>query len=133
MFNVIQVFAGAMLARQSGSIINITSIAGRSGLNRLAAYCAAKSGVEGLSRALANEWATRGVRVNCVAPGFVATDLTADLRANEGLSQGILARTPMARIATPEEIAGAVVFLASDAASYVTGATLGVDGGWTAA
>lgn len=125
--------AKGMLARQSGSVINITSIAGSSGLVRSAAYCASKAGVESMTRSLAHEWGDRNVRVNCVAPGYVATDLTEGLRANESLEAMVVGRTPMRRIASPAEMAGAVTYLASDAASYVTGTTLKVDGGWTAA
>lgn len=125
--------AKGMLARQTGSIVNITSIAGTSGLVRSAAYCASKAGVESMTRALAHEWGDRNVRINCVAPGYVATDLTEGLRANDSLEGMVINRTPMRRIASPEEMAGAVTYLASDAASYVTGTTLKVDGGWTAA
>ncbi len=126
-------FGKPMLARGKGSIINITSIAATSGLARTAAYGAAKAGVESMTRSLARDWAKRGVRVNCVAPGYVETDLTAGIAANERLADSIKERTPLGRLALPEEVVGAVAFLASDAASYVNGATIKVDGGWTAA
>jgi NAD(P)-dependent dehydrogenase (short-subunit alcohol dehydrogenase family) len=122
-----------MLERNRGNIINITSITARVGVPRTAAYCAAKAGVESLTRALAVEWATKGVRVNAVAPGYFETDLTAGLRKNQGLSEGVLARTPMRRFGVPHEVAGACVFLASDAASYITGQSLYVDGGMSGA
>ncbi|WP_417728493.1 SDR family NAD(P)-dependent oxidoreductase [Roseovarius sp.] len=125
-------FGRGMLARGRGSIVNITSIAAHAGLARTGAYCAAKAGVEALSRSLAMDWAGQGVRVNNVAPGYVATDLTAGLSANDTLRGRIETRTPAGRLAEADEMAGAVIFLASDAASYVTGATLAADGGWTA-
>ncbi len=125
-------FGAKMLSRQSGSIINITSVAAHRGLARTGAYCAAKSGVESLARSLAKDWATSNVRVNNVAPGYVKTDLTAGLAANDGLRSTIEERTPLGRLAEATEISGAVVFLASDAASYVTGTTIPVDGGWNA-
>ena len=98
----------------------------------LASYAARKHGIVGLTKSVALEYATRGVRVNAIAPGYVATELTTDLQQNETLRASILERTPLDRFAEPEELAGPAVFLASDAASYVTGATLAVDGGWTA-
>jgi NAD(P)-dependent dehydrogenase (short-subunit alcohol dehydrogenase family) len=125
-------FGRAMLERGSGSIINVTSIAGHVGLLRTTAYCAAKGGVEMMTRQLAMEWADRGVRVNAVAPAYFETDLTAGLRANESLSSRILSRVPMARFGTADELTGACLYLASSAASYVTGQTIMVDGGWKA-
>ena len=127
-----QLFGRQMLARGSGSIVNISSVAARSGLPRTAAYCAAKGGLEALSRSLAVEWATQGVRVNCLGPGYFETDLTAGLRDNAHLSAGVLDHTPMQRYGKPDELVGACLFLASPAASYVTGQSLMVDGGWTA-
>lgn len=92
-------------------------------------YTAAKHGVLGLTRALANEWAGLGVNVNAIAPGYMATDNTAALRADEDRARSILERIPAGRWGTPEDLAGAVVFLASDASRYVHGAVLPVDGG----
>jgi len=121
-----------MLAQGAGAIVNITSVAARVALDRTTAYCAAKAGVERMTAELGLEWAKRGVRVNAVGPGYFATDLTAGLRGNEALAAAITARTPMGRFGRPDELVGACLFLASDAAAYVTGATLMVDGGWTA-
>lgn len=127
-----QLFGRLMLSRGSGSIINVSSIAARSGLPRGAAYCAAKGGLEALTRSLAVDWAAGGVRVNNVAPGYFATDLTSGLRDNQGLSQIVKSRTPMKRFGEPYEIVGACLFLASKDAAYITGQTLMVDGGWGA-
>ncbi len=123
---------GAMVERSAGSVINVTSVAGHVGLTRSVPYCATKGGVELLSKALALDWAKRGVRVNCLAPGYVDTDLTAGLLHHETLSKPFLDHTPLGRFAAPRDMAGAAVFLASDAAAYMTGQSLVVDGGWTA-
>jgi NAD(P)-dependent dehydrogenase (short-subunit alcohol dehydrogenase family) len=124
--------AGAvMLAQESGSIINVTSVHAQTGFERIAAYAAAKGGVEALTRTLAVEWATRGVRVNSLAPGYFRTDLSSGLLASRWRER-VLGGVPMGRVGEPPELTGAAVFLASDAASYVTGSTLVVDGGWTA-
>ncbi|WP_036714622.1 SDR family NAD(P)-dependent oxidoreductase [Paracoccus sp. J55] len=122
----------AMLEQGAGSIINITSVAARVALDRTTAYCAAKAGVERMTAELGLEWARRGVRVNAVGPGYFATDLTEGLRSNAALAEGVMARTPMGRFGQPDELVGACLYLASDAAAYVTGTTLMVDGGWTA-
>lgn len=127
-----RIFGSMMLEQQSGSIVNITSIAAHNGLPRSAAYCATKAGVEGMSRSLALDWASKGVRVNSVAPGYVATDLTAGLRENSGLNQSVVDKTPLGRVATGDEIAGAALFLISPASSYMTGQSIIVDGGWVA-
>ncbi|NYT22760.1 3-oxoacyl-ACP reductase FabG [Alcaligenaceae bacterium] len=121
-----------MLDRGAGAIINITSVAAKVALDRTTAYCAAKAGVERLTAELSLEWAKRGVRVNAVGPGYFATDLTAGPRNNDALAAQLISRTPLSRFGEPEEIAGACLFLASDAAAYITGTTLMVDGGWTA-
>lgn len=121
-----------MLDQGAGSIVNITSVAAKVALDRTTAYCAAKAGVERMTAELGFEWAKRGVRVNAVGPGYFATDLTEGLRENEALAGKITARTPMGRFGAPDELVGACLFLASDAAGYVTGSTIMVDGGWTA-
>ncbi|MFG1179311.1 SDR family NAD(P)-dependent oxidoreductase [Xanthobacter versatilis] len=122
-----------MLAQGEGAIVNVTSVAGRVALARTTAYCAAKGGVELMTRQLALEWAKKGVRVNAVGPGYFETDLTEGLRHNPKLAERVTARTPMGRFGHPQELVGACLFLASPAASYITGASLAVDGGWTAA
>lgn len=126
-------FGRQMLDAGRGSIINISSIGGRTGLGKTAAYCASKGGVELLSKSMAIDWAPKGVRVNCVAPAYVETDLTSGLVEHPVLGARITARTPMGRFGRTDEIAGAVVFLASDASSYLTGESIAVDGGWTGA
>jgi len=100
-------------------------------LANLTAYTASKAALGELTRTLAVEWARQGIRVNAVAPGYIATEMTAGIQENERLRQGVENRTPMGRFGRPEEVGAAVVFLASDAASYITGHTLFVDGGWT--
>ena len=123
----------AMREQRSGSIVNLSSIAGCAGIPGRNAYGAAKAGLSAMTRAMACEWARFGVRVNAVAPGYVRTALVDDLARRGALDvNAIEARTPMGRFARPEEIAEAIAFLASSRASYVTGATLAVDGGWLA-
>ena len=124
---------GAMAERGRGSVVTISSIAGHVGLRRSVPYCATKGGVELLTKALALDWAGKGVRVNCIAPGYFETDLTAGMRANETLAGALKGQTPMGRFGTDADIVGAAVFLAGPASSYMTGQSLIVDGGWTAA
>lgn len=123
--------AAADQLTEGGSLINVASVGGLVGLPRQHPYVASKHGIVGLTKSMALDWAP-DVRVNCLAPGYVATDLTEGLRADEDLRESIIERTPIERFAEPEEIAGPAVFLASEAASFVTGAVLTVDGGWTA-
>lgn len=114
-----------MLKQKSGRIINITSVVGLMGNAGQSNYAAAKAGVVGFTKSTAKEMASRGITVNAVAPGFIATDMTKDLEA-----EGILAAIPLGRFGTPEQVAGAVRFLAADpAAAYITGQVLQVDGG----
>jgi 2-dehydro-3-deoxy-D-gluconate 5-dehydrogenase len=132
-FFLAQATARAMLAAgRGGKIINIASMLSFQGGIRVASYTASKSGVAGLTRLLANEWAGKGINVNAIAPGYVATNNTAALQADENRNRDILARIPAGRWAKPEDIAGAAVFLASAAADYVHGAIIPVDGGWLA-
>ena len=132
-FFLAQAAARAMLeSGRGGKIINIASMLSFQGGIRVASYTASKSGVAGLTRLLANEWAGKGINVNAIAPGYVATNNTAALQADENRNRDILARIPAGRWAKPEDIAGAAVFLASAAADYVHGAIIAVDGGWLA-
>jgi NAD(P)-dependent dehydrogenase (short-subunit alcohol dehydrogenase family) len=132
-FQLAQAAGRRMLANGGGSIVNVASIGGLVALPRLAAYCASKGALVQLTRVLAVEWADRNVRVNAVAPGYVRTEFTRSLLEHPEISARLLASTPARRFAEPEEIAPAVAFLASDDASYITGAVLTADGGWTAA
>jgi gluconate 5-dehydrogenase len=121
-----------MLERRHGSIINIASIAGVIALPLTVSYTACKAGMMAMTQAMAIDWAQQQVRVNAIAPGFIATPANAGLRADPDARQAVEARTPLGRFGDAEEVASAAVFLASSAASYVTGTTLLVDGGWTA-
>ena len=124
---------GAVMVEQAhGSIINVSSVAGHVGLLRSVPYCASKGGVEMLTRALALDWAKRGVRVNTLAPGWVDTDLTHSLLEHDVHGKRLLDHTPMGRFARADDMVGAAVFLASDASAYMTGQSMLIDGGWTA-
>jgi 2-deoxy-D-gluconate 3-dehydrogenase len=115
-----------------GRVINISSMMGTLGGNRRSAYCASKGGVDALTRALAVEWARHPILVNAVAPGYIESDMTAGLQASEKFSRWVLERAPLRRWGTPEDVVGAVLYLASPASDYVTGTVLYVDGGWVA-
>ena len=115
-----------------GKIINIASMLSFQGGIRVPSYTASKSGVKGLTMLLANEWAGRGINVNAIAPGYMATDNTAALRDDAQRNAEILGRIPAGRWGAPEDLGGAIVFLASAAADYVNGYTIAVDGGWLA-
>jgi 2-deoxy-D-gluconate 3-dehydrogenase len=132
-FKLSRDFARRLVARGSGGkIINIASMLSFQGGVRVAAYTAAKSGLLGLTRAMANELAPKGINVNAIAPGYMATDNTQALRDDPKRSAEILARIPAGRWGEPSDLAGAVIFLASPAAAYVHGAVIAVDGGWLA-
>ncbi|UJF17620.1 2-dehydro-3-deoxy-D-gluconate 5-dehydrogenase KduD [Vibrio sp. SS-MA-C1-2] len=115
-----------------GKIINIASMLSFQGGIRVPSYTASKSAVMGLTRLMANEWAKHNINVNAIAPGYMATDNTAALRADEKRNAEIVSRIPAERWGLPEDLSGPVIFLASDAAAYVNGYTLAVDGGWLA-
>jgi 2-deoxy-D-gluconate 3-dehydrogenase len=120
------------IARGRGKIINIASMLSFQGGIRVPSYTASKSGIAGITRLLANEWAAQGVNINAIAPGYMATDNTAQLRADAERNRSILERIPARRWGEASDLAGAAVFLASSASDYVNGAIIPVDGGWLA-
>lgn len=121
-----------MVAQGGGKIINIASLLSFQGGIRVPSYTASKSGVAGLTKLLANEWAAKGINVNAIAPGYIATNNTAALQADETRNRQILERIPAGRWGEPADLGGAAVFLASSASDYVNGHILAVDGGWLA-
>ena len=131
-FRACQIFGKHMLERGSGRIINIASLNTFVALSEVTAYAASKAGVASLTRSLAVEWSKRGVLVNAIAPGVFRTNLNANLLDNTARGKELLMRTPMGRFGQTEELIGAAIYLASDAASFVTGQVLVVDGGFLA-
>ncbi|HEV7643108.1 MAG TPA: 2-dehydro-3-deoxy-D-gluconate 5-dehydrogenase KduD [Pyrinomonadaceae bacterium] len=131
-FRMSQAAGRHMIGQGSGKIVNIASLLSFQGGITVPAYTASKSGVAGITKALANEWAKLGVNVNAIAPGYMVTDNTAALRADETRNRQILERIPAGRWGAPDELAGAVVFLSSAASDYMQGHVLVVDGGWMA-
>jgi 2-deoxy-D-gluconate 3-dehydrogenase len=117
---------------QGGKIINIASMLSYQGGIRVPSYTASKSGVMGITRLLANEWASQGINVNAIAPGYMATNNTTALRADEDRNAAILERIPAGRWGVPDDMMGPAVFLASAASDYINGYTIAVDGGWLA-
>ena len=131
-FIISQAAGRVMLKKGRGKIINIASVLAFQGGLNVTAYASAKHGIVGLTRALANDWASKGVNVNALAPSFFVTSLTEAIRKDPERSKSITARTPAGRWGTPEDIAGAAVFLASPASDFIHGVVLPVDGGWMA-
>ena len=131
-FFLSQAAARHMAQHGGGKIINVASLLSFQGGILIPAYAAAKHGVLGITQALANEWATKSINVNAIAPGYMETDVTAPLRADVERNQSIVNRIPAGHWGKPADLQGAVVYLASDAASYVNGTSIAVDGGWLA-
>ncbi|NDW02149.1 2-dehydro-3-deoxy-D-gluconate 5-dehydrogenase KduD [Salipiger sp. PrR002] len=133
LFFTCQAFGRELIAKgEEGAVVNIASLLSFQGGIRVPAYTASKHGVAGITKILANEWAPHGITVNAIAPGYIATNNTAALRADPERSEAILARIPAGRWGDPEDIGGTAAYLCSRAARYVTGAVLNVDGGWLA-
>ncbi|MCL6698596.1 2-dehydro-3-deoxy-D-gluconate 5-dehydrogenase KduD [Sphingomonas sp. NSE70-1] len=132
LFFLSQAAARHMVEQGGGKIINIASLLSFQGGIRVASYTASKSGVAGLTKLLANEWAAKGINVNAIAPGYIATNNTAALQADEARNRQILERIPAGRWGEPSDLGGAALFLASSASDYVHGHILTVDGGWMA-
>lgn len=126
-FNGIKAVTRTMMKQRSGRIINISSVVGLTGNAGQANYAASKAGLIGLTKSIAKELSSRGITVNCIAPGYIATDMTAEL--SDAVKEDLEKQIPLGRIGNPEDIANAVLFLASDEASYITGQTITVDGG----
>lgn len=132
-FLLSQALARQLVSREApGKIVNVASMLSYQGGYLVPGYTAAKSGIAGLTRALANEWARYGINVNAIAPGYMATELTAMLRSDPSRAETMLARIPAGRWGEPGDLAGAVIFLCSPAADYVHGTVLPIDGGWLA-
>ena len=132
-FMLARAVAPGMMEQRRGKIINVGSMYGKIGVPRYAAYCASKAAVEALTRSLAVEWARHGIQVNCLAPGYVNTDIPREAMADEKLRTLFLSRVPARRIGEPEEVATLAVYLASAASNFMTGQTVYLDGGQTIA
>jgi len=129
-YNCLQVVGKQLVKQKSGKVINMASFGSQFALVHSSAYCASKGGLVQLTKVLAAEWASHNVSVNAIAPGYIETDLVAEvMKKKTDLKDSIIHRTPMKRLGKPEEVASAVVFLASDAASYITGSVMSIDGG----
>jgi NAD(P)-dependent dehydrogenase (short-subunit alcohol dehydrogenase family) len=129
-FAISREVAKCMIEKGSGSIINISSMASQYGIPKVIAYSASKSAIEGMTRAMAVELSPKGIRVNCIAPGFIATDMSAKALNNDPERKNkVMSRTPMGELGSPADIGDSAVFLASDASKYITGVVLPVDGG----
>ncbi|AHM63125.1 dehydrogenase [Flammeovirgaceae bacterium 311] len=129
-FSLSREVARVMLAQKQGAIVNISSMASQYGIPKVIAYTASKSAIEGMTRAMAVDLSPEGIRVNCVAPGFIATDMSAKaLDSDPERKNKVLSRTPMGKLGKPADVAEAVYYLSTDASSYVTGTILKVDGG----
>jgi NAD(P)-dependent dehydrogenase (short-subunit alcohol dehydrogenase family) len=129
-FALTREIAKSMAARRAGSIIMISSMASHYGIPKVIAYTASKAAIEGMTRALAVEWASHGIRINCIAPGFISTAMSSKaFNDDPERKRKVLARTPMGKLGEPADVAGAALFLASTQAKYITGIVLPVDGG----
>lgn len=131
-FFLAQKFGLHMLERGRGKIINIGSLLSFQGGVNVVSYAASKGGIMQITRAMANEWGSRNINVNCIAPGYISTEFTAALLKDEARCRQLFERIPQRRFGEPEDLAGAAVFLASDASNYVNGTAIVVDGGWMA-
>jgi len=127
-----QVIGGYMFKAKSGRIINISSTMGNYPLGFLVHYAASKGGINAMTKSLAQEWANRGITINAIAPSYFVTDINKEAMADKAISQLIMSKTPLNRWGQVEELVGLVVYLASDASSYMTGAVIPLDGGWSA-
>ena len=127
-----QAVGRVMIGQQRGKIINMLSAGAHVALPRLVAYCATKGGGEMITKVLAVEWAKHNIQVNAIAPAYVATDFTSGLRANQKIYENLMVRSPVGRMAEPEEIVSTAIFLAADSSNYVSGTTVMVDAAWTA-